>query len=79
MDVRIGGIVNMPSFKTGTGKESVHAYKVNRIKIAFGDCLEVEVESEELSFLQLKEEALSLLDIAKKTVIKTPVNQHETA
>jgi hypothetical protein len=78
MDVRIGEIY-MTVFKTGTGKENVHAYKVNRIKIAFGDCLEVEVESEELNFLQLKEEALRLLEIAKKTVIKTPVNQHETA
>lgn len=51
--------------------------KLNRIKIAFGDCLEVEVESEELNFLQLKEEALLLLEVAKNTVIKTPDNRHE--
>ena len=67
----------MSSFNTG--KEIVHVHKINRIKIAFGDCLEVEVESEELNFLQLKEEVLQLLDVAKKTVIRTPVNQHETA
>lgn len=59
--------------------EKFSSHRVNRIKIGFGDCLEVEVESEELSFLQLKEEALSLLDVAKKTVIKTPVNQNEVA
>lgn len=53
--------------------------KLNRIKIAFGECLEVEIESEELSFSQLKEEALSLLDVAKKTVTKTPANRHEVA
>lgn len=39
----------------------------------------MEVESEELNFMELRQEALSLLDVAKKTVIKTPVNQHETA
>lgn len=67
--------IEMASFKTG--KEDNR--KMNRIKIAFGDCLEVEVESEELSFLKLKDEALSLLDVAKKTVIKAPANPHETA
>jgi hypothetical protein len=60
-------------------KDIERVHKVNRIKIAFGDCLEVEVESEELSFLQLKEEVLQLLDVAKKTVTKAPVNQYETA
>ena len=54
-------------------------YKINRIKIGFGDCLEVEVESEELGFLQLKEEALKILEIAKKIVIKTPANKYEVA
>ena len=67
----------MPQFKTG--KDGIHIHKMNRIKIGFGDCLEVEVESEELDFWQLKKEMLMLLDIAKQTVIKTPVNQHETA
>lgn len=53
--------------------------KMNRIKIGFGECLEVEAESEELSFSQLKEEILTLLEVAKKTVIKTPANRHEVA
>ena len=53
--------------------------KLNRIKIGFGDCLEIEVESEELNFLQLKEEALMLLETAKNTVIKAPANKYEVA
>lgn len=53
--------------------------KLNRIKIAFGECLEVEVESEELDFEQLKKESLELLEVAKKTVIKTPTNKNEVA
>lgn len=60
-------------------KVSNKTCKLNRIKIAFGDCLEVEAESEELSFSQLKEEILTLLEVAKKTVIKTPANRHEVA
>lgn len=58
-------------------KESSH--KINRIKIGFGDCLEVEIESEELNFLQLKTEALQLLEIAKKIVTKAPADKNEVA
>jgi hypothetical protein len=65
----------MSRFETGK-KDS---RPINRIKIGFGECIEIEVESEELNFLQLKEEALLLLDVAKTTIIKTPVNPHETA
>ena len=65
----------MAPFKTG--KDDGH--KTNRIRICFSECIEVEVESEELNFLQLKEEALLLLDVAKKTVIKTPANHNEVA
>lgn len=53
--------------------------KLNRIKISLQECIEVEVESEELSFDQLKVQSLELLEVAKKTVMRTPVNKHETA
>lgn len=65
----------MPPYKIG--KDDSH--KTNRIRIGFGECLEVETESEELSFEQLKEQTLQLLEIAKKTVTKTPANHHEVA
>lgn len=60
-----------------TAKEDNH--KTNRIKIAFGEILEIEVESEDLSFIKLKEQALDLLEVAKKTALKAPVNIYETA
>lgn len=53
--------------------------KLNRIKISLQECIEVEVESEELSFDQLKIQSLELLEVAKKSVLRTPVNKHETA
>ena len=52
---------------------------LNRIKIVLSECIEVEVESEELDFEQLKLQALELLEVAKKSVLRTPVNKHETA
>jgi len=52
---------------------------INRIKISLTECIEVEVESEELSFEQLKIQSLELLEVAKKNVLRTPVNKHETA
>lgn len=52
---------------------------LNRIKISLTECIEVEVESEELSFEQLKIQSLDLLEVAKKSVLRTPVNKHETA
>lgn len=52
---------------------------LNRIKISLQECIEVEVESEELNFEQLKVQSLELLEIAKKSVLRTPVNKHETA
>lgn len=53
--------------------------KLNHIKISLQECVEVEVESEELNFEQLKLQTLELLEIAKKNVIRTPVNRHEVA
>lgn len=52
---------------------------INRIKISLTECIEVEVESEELNFDQLKMQALELLEVAKKNVLRTPINKHETA
>lgn len=52
---------------------------INRIKISLTECIEVEVESEELNFEQLKIQALELLEVAKKTVIRSPANRHEVA
>lgn len=52
---------------------------LNRIKISLQECIEVEIESEELSFEQLKIQSLDLLDVAKRSVLRTPVNKHETA
>jgi len=52
---------------------------INRIKISLSECIEVEVESEELTFEQLKIQSLELLEIAKKTVIRSPANKHEVA
>lgn len=53
--------------------------KLNRIKISLQECIEVEVESEELSFDQLKIQSLELLEVAKKTVMRTHTNNHEVA
>ena len=45
--------------------------RVNRIHIGFSDCLNIEVESSELSFKDLKAEALSLVNTIKNDIIKT--------
>jgi len=43
----------------------------NRIHIGFSDCLNIEVESSELSFEELKNEALSLVETIKNDIMKS--------
>lgn len=43
----------------------------NRIHIGFSDCLNIEVESSELSFEELKKEALDLVETIKSDIMKT--------
>lgn len=53
----------------------------NRINIAFRDCLQIEIESNELKFSDVKKEILDLLKIVKKDLLdaeKKP-NEHEVA
>lgn len=50
---------------------------INRIKIHIQECIEVEVESEELCFTLLKHEAIELLNIAKKNILRSEINQNE--
>ncbi len=53
----------------------------NRINISYRDCLQVEVESGELTFAQLKIEALELLKTVKEHLVDSekPPNEHEVA
>lgn len=53
----------------------------NRIHISFRDCLAVEIESSELSFADLKKEALELVGIVKKSLIDSEkkANENEVA
>lgn len=51
----------------------------NAIRMRFPECIEVECESGELSFHELKKETLELLKIAKGHVMKSDVYEHETA
>lgn len=43
----------------------------NRIHIGFSDCLNIEVESSELSFEELKKEALFLVETIKEDIMKS--------
>lgn len=53
----------------------------NRINISYRDCLQVEVESGELLFSELKKEALELLKVVKGHLVDSekPPNEHEVA
>ena len=43
----------------------------NRIHIGFSDCLQIEVESNELDFKTLKKEALELVETIKSDIMKS--------
>jgi hypothetical protein len=45
--------------------------RTNRIHIGFSDCLQVEVESNELNFKELKKEALNLVETIKSDIMKS--------
>ena len=69
----------MKKLKTNNKYNKDNSRPLNRIKISLQECIEVEAESEELNFEQLKLQVLELLDVAKKNVLRTPVNKHEVA
>jgi hypothetical protein len=61
-------------------KEEIMPFN-NRINISYRDCLQVEVESGELNFAQLKMEALELLKIVKEHLVdsESEPNENEVA
>ena len=51
----------------------------NYIRLAFPECCEIECSSDELTFGEIKEQALDLLNIAKKHRFNTEENKLEVA
>lgn len=50
----------------------------NRINISFRDCLQLEIESDELKFDELKKEALELIEVVKGHLVdETEPDDHD--
>lgn len=51
----------------------------NRIKISIHDIIEIEVESQELSFSELKKEAMDMFSFAKDNMLNTKPCDNEVS
>lgn len=59
--------------------EDVISTTPNRIKISIHDIIEIEVESPELSFSELKKEAIDMFGFAKNNMLGTKPSDNEVS
>ena len=62
--------------KTNDDNVQIH---MSRIRIAVQEIIEIEVESDELSFSDLKKEALDIFKFAKENTLNTKSNDIDVA